>query len=863
MFKAILKICIFSLVLLFFASTAFALQTATLRLIILDPNSNIIPNNTVRLKIGDNVLKEIKADNNQELIFSNVEIGKYTLEIEAQGFKSKSQTVEIKTGKNELTVMLEIAEIVEEVKVESTAQEKAVEETFSNFLTTDQIANLPDDPEELEKELRRIAGGDNVIIRIDGFSGGRLPAKSQIASIRIVRSSYDSENHELGAIYVDVVTKVGNSRFSGSLSFNFNDESFNARNAFAVRRFPAQTRNILFYLSGPIIENKTNFSFFLIDSRNFEAQNIVAFLPSGEFNDSVNNQSASTYFDLNINHNLTKDLPIKVRYSFSDGNVKNLGVGGFNLSDRAFDLRNRSHEFRFSTSNNFAERFLNEFRFQYKNDTLQTLPQNNESALIILDSFSSGGAGNMLRNAGQSFWLADNLLFGYKQHALKIGGIVLVENKNQISALNQNGTFIFPSLQDFLLSRPSVYSQNPGIRRAAVSQFQIGGFIQDDVRITKGLILSVGIRYEWQNNLRDFNNFSPRLGFSWSPNQDGKTTFRGGIGIFYEWFDTETLLAIESQDQTQPNGIIIINPGFPNPYSGGIAEVLPPSYLRKAGNLKNPEVFHTSLGVQRRISKSGQLRLEYVYQKGLHQFRSRDINAPLNGIRPNSELGKITQIESSAFFVRNALNVGYDGRLTRNISFAINYTLSKIISDYNSIFSLPSDNYNFRIDRSVADNDLRHRFGISSSWQIRKGLRLSAIYSLRSPLPYTITTGRDDNNDTTFNDRPINTGRNSERGEWHNQLDMNFSYSFSFINRKTGNSNKGFSTVTTADEANSGFDFTDAEKRFSLKFFANAENLLNQANLSNYIGVLTSPFFGQATVARQSRKITFGLRFNF
>lgn len=866
MLSVIQKIRVLLFILSLSASAAnLAAQTnATLTVKVADQNANTIPDFTARLKKDRKIASEAISEKAGKIVFSEIASGKYVLEIEAPGFQPHVSEIGVKSGVNELNVNLEIAAIVENVDVAPDVREKATEEAFSNFLTDEQIAALPDDPREMEAALKRLAGGgDNVVIRVDGFSGGRLPSKTQIASIRIVRSSYDAENHELGVIFVDVVTKVGSRSWSGSLSFVFNDESLNARNAFSARRFPEQSRDALLFLSGPIIQNKTDFSLLFSDDRDFRAQNINAFLPSGAYYDSVNSRTASTLADLHVNHNLTKTLPVKFRYNFSDDDAEDVGVGGFNLPDRAFALKNRSHEFRFSTSGNFAKKFLNEFRFQYKNETSDTVPQSDETAIIVLDSFARGGAGNLQKNSKQSFWLADNLLFGVKKHALKIGGTILIENEKQVSALNRNGTFIFSTLEDFASGRPSVFSQSSEERRAEARQAQIGVFVQDDFRIGKNLVLSFGLRYEWQNNLTDKNNFSPRAAFSWSPDPNGKTVFRGGVGIFYNWLDTRTLLAVLTQDEFQPGETIIFDPGFPNPFSAGASRVLPPSFVQKAADLKNPEIIHSSFGVQRRISGASRIRLEYIFQKGIHQFRSRDINAPLEGVRPNPNFGRIAQIESSAFFARNALNVGYSGNLTEKVSLTLDYVLSKTISDNGGALAFPSDNYDLRADRSVADYDRRHRFNAFMSWQVRKGLRLGAIYAARSPLPYTITTGRDDNRDAIFNDRPFGVGRNGERGSWHHQFDLNASYIFSFFDRKNKDSSKGFSMITTPAESNSGFDFTDPEKRFSLKFFVNAENLFNKTNLTNFVGVESSPFFRQATNAAQARKLKFGLRFNF
>ena len=58
---------------------------------------------------------------------------------------------------------------------------------FSNVLLEGQIDALPDDPDEMEKVLKEMAG-PGATIRVDGFRGGRLPPKSQIRSIRFSRA---------------------------------------------------------------------------------------------------------------------------------------------------------------------------------------------------------------------------------------------------------------------------------------------------------------------------------------------------------------------------------------------------------------------------------------------------------------------------------------------------------------------------------------------------------------------------------------------------------------------------------------------------------------------------------------------------
>ena len=107
--------------------------------------------------------------------------------------------------------------------------------SFSNVLTADQIAQLPDDPEEFENAINQLAGPGSQI-RVNGFRGGKLPPKSQIREIRFRLNPYAAENHDAGFGLVDVITKPGVNSWHGSLNVGFRDEAMNARQVFAPFR---------------------------------------------------------------------------------------------------------------------------------------------------------------------------------------------------------------------------------------------------------------------------------------------------------------------------------------------------------------------------------------------------------------------------------------------------------------------------------------------------------------------------------------------------------------------------------------------------------------------------------------------------
>jgi hypothetical protein len=840
------------ILLLFCLSQAvYAFQTVSLGLTVTDQSSAIIPNATARLKKDGNIVKEIIISEPQKLIFLNIKPARYILEVEAPGFTTFTEEIEVNSGNIQKTVKLEIDQIVENVTVERSERDKNLdprEGAFTNFLTKAEIDALPDDPELLKKALEQKFGEDAEFL-VDGFSSKGLPRKSEIASIKVSQSSFDAEYHKIGIAIIEITTKP-TSKFFGILIFDFNDAVLNAREPFSPIRYPEQNKFFGILLSGPIKKDKASFSLATGNTNSYNTANVIAQLPNGNFNNSQRSSSNHLNFNGKFTYNPSQFQTINLAYAYNKNDSRNLGVGGFDLPERAFNLNSQQNQIRYSQVGNVGQRFYNEFRFQYEKEISEIASASKAAAIIVLDAFNKGGAGNNVETRQQSFSVADNFLWGMKNHALKIGGILDYRRRTTISAENQSGTFTFSSLADFLANQPATFTQKSGNRNVKVSQFQLAAFIQDDIRLHKSLMLSLGLRYEWQNNLKDYNNFSPRLGFVWSPKEDGKTTFRGGVGVFYNWLESNTLATILSQNENQPSQTIIINPGFPNPYSSGTNQILQKSYWQKASDLKNPYIFLAQIGVQRQLSEKSSLRVQYSYQKGVHQFRSRDINAPIDYIRPDASLGQILQFESSAFFVRNSLRLDFNITPTKTTFFSVNYRLAKSISDTNGYFSLPSDNYDLRVDRSVSNDDQRHNIHTTLNWSLPKGLRFSTVFHANSPLPYNITTGRDNNGDTIFNDRPIGVLRNSERGTWQKQFDASLGWQFNLEKNKE-------------DSPRLPDPNAQMIKGKTLMLDITSTNVFNQTNFQTFVGVQTSPFFHQPISSSNPRKVKISLKFSF
>src|SRR5512144_222577 len=122
------------------------------------------------------------------------------------GFEARERaSINLKAGNNTLEISLPLAKVTEDVSVRP-EEKVSASQGFGNVLTEADIAALPDDPEEMEEALRRMAG-PGAALRVNGFTGGRLPPKSQIRQIRFQMNPYAAEYHEAGRISIDVFTK--------------------------------------------------------------------------------------------------------------------------------------------------------------------------------------------------------------------------------------------------------------------------------------------------------------------------------------------------------------------------------------------------------------------------------------------------------------------------------------------------------------------------------------------------------------------------------------------------------------------------------------------------------------------------------
>lgn len=798
---------------LFISSTILAQQTGSLTGQVIDSLGASIVGATVTAVDGEG--KEKKAVTNQQGDFTinGLAPGSYIVRVTAEKFAFyENPEVEVKAGAREaLSITMTVEGVAEQVEVSNDNQVSTDPnaDKGATVIKDKDLDALPDDPDELEAALQALAGpsaGPNGgQIYIDGFTGGRLPPKEAIREIRINQNPFSAEYDRLGFGRIEILTKPGSDKWRGQAFLNFNDESLNSRNPFALNRAPSQTRFYGGNVSGPVQKGKSSF---FLDFNNREVDNntvvnalvldptlnVTSFRQ--EFQVPNRRITISPRFDYQINTNNT----LVLRYSFTRANVDNQGIGDTSLPTRAYETKNTQHEFRLTETMIVNPKTVNETRFQYEVNNRDQIGDNTIPTINVPFAFTGGGAQIGLSFNRNKNWEIQNYtttsLGKNGEHSVKFGARVRGINLKDRSENNFGGTFTFTNLNNYIATiqdtqTPVQYTVAAGNPEQSISQTDVGVFVSDDWRVNPALTLSFGLRYENQNNISDNKNFAPRFSFAWSPGAGGarppKTVFRGGFGLFYDRFSENfSLQALRFNGVNQLSYTVSLNNSNPAlqqaalalltqpvftvngvtnvPTIAQIQTVLPSSSVirRVADDLESPYTGQFALGMERQLPARTTLSLFYIAQRSFHQLRLRNINAPIcpaqincqNAPVPFAGQGNIYQYESSGILNQQQFIANFRTFLSAGFSLFGNYRLGYAKSDTDGAGSAPAYSYDLSDEYGRSSFDTRHNFFLGGNFTLPWEVSLSPFIIANSGRPFNIVRGVDTNGDLFFNERP-------------------------------------------------------------------------------------------------------------
>jgi hypothetical protein len=847
---------------------------STVRVTVHDVTDAVLVHAVVTLVDPTGAERVAEADARGVATFTGLQPGQYQLKAAAEGFREIVMPFTVRRGNNQTTLKLSVA-MSEEIRVENLETRSPGDQGFTQTLTQEEIDALPDDPDEMAEELMRLAGPGAQIF-VDGFRGGRLPPKDQIQQIRFHTNSYSAEYHQAGMVRVEVITTPGLGDWRGMGNVGFRDESLNARNAFAPDKGPEQMRRYMVSTSGPLVKGKTGLSISADGNNSYESRTIVAQAPDGPVNGLALVPADAVNFNVRLQHQMAPGNQIQAEYARRTNDRRNLGVGDFDLPERAFATESSTDMLRIRNTRLFGKKVFGELRVEFSDTALATVPGSTAPTLRVNDAFTAGGAGQSGERHAREIQLAQNVDFTIgRRHSLRAGVLLEAGWWDSTQRSNGNGTYVFTSLDAFNAGRPATYTIRAGDPLVAYSQVKAGWFLQDDFRLAKTLQVSLGLRQELQTQIDSRWNFAPRGALTW--NATKRTTVRGGYGIFYDWYESNLYEQTLRVDGTHQVDVIVENPGFPVGEGGGTR--LPPSVIR-AASLDQPVIQQASLGLERSVTDWLGLRADYMWTRGSSTLRSINVNAPADGVRPDATVGNISEIQSTGRRASDRLTFAADLRyMPRRIVGHVMYQYQNARNHADGPTSLPADSRFPDADWGPSAEDVRHRVFFVVNTPVGWGTRASINVSGSSARPYTITTGRDDNGDTVFNDRPAGVGRNSARGagQWNTNLRLSKSIGLGGprggpmgIPPLPGGTGGALNQQRAPGPPGGGdgpqiaiMEGAALAAKYRIDLYAQVSNLFNTVNDNTFVGNLLSPFFGQATSAGPARRVELGISLNF
>ena len=856
------------------ASSASAQQNTAgqtqLRLVVVDQTGAGIPAATVVVTPFTGESVRFTSDERGLAVSPDLAPGAVTVQVEFPGFLPFEAPLTLRRGAMNETVTLEIEGFTTEIVVNETTAPEAARSASTTMLTQEEIDALPDDPDELAEALAAMAGPGGATFFMNGFSGGRLPNRDQIRSIRFRQNNFAADNHDAGRAQIEIVTRP-NTEWGGSFNGSFGGDALNARQPQQATETPSQERTLQLGVRGPIVAGRTSFSLNANGSSRFASNPIVAIDEHGNgIDDSARSTNGQNGMTVGLEHTLTPNQSLLVNVQRSTNEGLNQGVGGFNLPERASTRLGDSTQVRVRVQGVIGTTKLHELRVQVNRSGSEAFSRSTAPTIVVQDAFARGGAGVNSSSRTDRLEIVDNFDVTVGRHQMRVGLAVAGAWQSSLDERNQAGTWTYRTIEDFRAGRPQQFAQRLGTIETSFSQYQAGFYWSDEFPVHRDLSLGVGVRNEMQSRIDDRLNLMPRLGFTWAPFGSQQSAVRGGYGLFYDWYDAglyEQTLRVDGVTVRDIRISCLEENGWCadasalDALSAGVRST-PSGRIQAHPDLDMPRVHQASIGYDRQIAPTVTLQTSYQMLRGTHQLRARNINAPTGGVRPNPAFGDVTQFESTGRSAGDRLSVGTRIRLLppqgQPMLFTINYTLGREQNHADGATSLPSNSLDPDVDWGPSRQDIRHRLQVQAQAPLLFGVRGNVNLTVGSGVPYTMTTGRDDNDDGAFNDRPEGIGRNSLRGDPTWGLNLNLSRRFSL---------GPMATPAAAAQRAPGFGGRGgrgaAGSRYSMEIFVQAQNVLNHVTRTGYTGNLSSPFFGTATGVGAPRDVNVGMRFNF
>ncbi len=811
------------------------------------------------LDTGNRQVRDGATDDEGRVAFEGLTPGEYTLRVEATGFRTLEQRVTIgKDPLKPLRLQLKI-DLVDQVTVEETQDvvlpPVAMDQNADTVAIDDNLVRGLPMPVSgqglmtfLSDFLSPSAGSPSIYVDGQEVSSLSLP-RASIDGIVVNKNPYSPEYQQPGKARIEVVGEDGSSsHHHGNATIAFADSALNARPALSPAMPDTQERVYELGFASPLPSRRGAYRFDVLHAQERSIGIVNAQTLSGPFAASVPERQSEIYATARLDVESSDTQTLRVRYDFNQEVERNKDISGLRLPELGLNSDSTEHELRFQSNTIFSTSLVNDLRISVEHGREEVGQQPTGPLLVVRGAFSGGV--NQTSRSTRSRQLKVQSVGTYLRgaHTLRFGGRFSPQLVTTSDAINFGGTFEFSSLDLFAARRPFVFRVNQGATDLRYWLHETELYLQDEIKVRPGVTLMLGARYDWASSLDDRNNVAPRVAFAFAP-ANQKTVVRGGVGMFYDSLPEDALRSVLLFDGTRARELVITNPSYPDPFFTGETRTALPSLFRFAPDLDTPYLAQATISLEREVARETWLTLEYAYLRGENLFRVRNANAPLpqTGVRPDSSVLNVTQIESNGRLEGSEVYVTYrkqagafEGTAIYTYSRSFNNTFgAKSGGDLS--FGFPADNYDLGPEWGRADYDVRHRLNLAGILELPRMSQIGIVMRTNSGPPFDITTGFDNNGDTEASDRPAGIRRNTGQGPGFAQLDLRFT--------------KLFQTARPLSYA-----MADPGE---LQLNIDVINVLNRTNYRDVVGISSSPLFGRPTSASQPRSIQISIGYQF
>ncbi len=715
-------------------------------------------------------------------------------------------------------------------------------------------------------------------------------SQESIQEFQVLANQYSAEFGRSGSGVINILTKSGTNAYRGRGFYFLRDEAFDKRNAMASGKVPFKTQQYGATFGGPIVKDRVHFFTTVERATNDDVVTIAVPAFAIPMMLDPRTERPRVYRYANVFGKLTANLSSKhylaVNTMYEKFSRVAQNLGGTVAADSGFDEKGYSAFVNPTLTSVFTDRLSNQVRMAYSRAIRDRVPSGALGPSVSVPGFRFGQATNYPQTRNQyNYILMDTLSYRltdkWGDHDLKTGFEINKSDGPRTINLTFNGSYTFLRAVTFDPKDPSTFpttfQMRVGDNALARDVMMYAAFAEDQWRVTPELTIALGLRYDLQllrgdlqgeplpdipaeelwkrfviGDLRginfqaypnDMTNFAPRVGLAWSPGGGGRTVVRAGAGIFYDTIWTnDTGNVVQNYPgvfvKTYANDVRVT--GIPNSWFPNIPPLEKLSPLGSSSvdlpnpDAMNPRTHQFSLGGQHQITNTIAVSLDGVYTLGLHFPRNWNVNSRrADGTYPIEPSGTIMNANDFGNRYKTTQIQTRVDRRAASLGFRLAYTWMKA-----EAFADPVDYYNRNADWGATSNDVRHRVVFSSSYRVpRIDVLVGGIMTASSAPPYNVTTGRDDNNNRTTNDRPIVDGKMippySERGSNYFNIDLRLSKLIQFSQHRR------------------------------LEILWEMFNVTNRVNYGGYVGNQRSTNFGKPSYALAPFQGQFGLRFDF